>query len=104
MSDSKQRKQHLEKLLVLIEECSTMSDSNFDKLHSLLQNECIVEEGRLNNPKKNPYLHNLRTTVEKQASDYKEAELNIKHIEYFRFLKSFKEDVEDELTRINKYA
>lgn len=104
MENANDRKQHLQNLLTLLEECSTFIDSNFTILYNQLQEEVARETKRLNDRKKNPYLHNLKTTLEKQVADYTEAIPDFKHAEYFRFIKSFKEDVKDELERIVKFG
>lgn len=104
MKDTNERKQYLENLLLLIENYGTYSDNNFQELYNKVQLEFTKEEERLNSSKKNAYLYNLKQTLEKQVADYKEAEPNFKHVEYFRFLKAFREDVQDEVDRIKKYG
>jgi hypothetical protein len=99
-----QRKDHLEILLDIIAKCDEFTDANFQMLHIKIGEEIGRETKRLNDSRKNPYLHNLKQTIEKQVVDYGEAIPNYKHVEYFRFIKAFREDVKDELARIKKYA
>jgi hypothetical protein len=104
MENVNERQQHLKDLLTLIDDSTTFIDSNFQTLHHTIQDEIDRETKRLSDVKKNTYLHNLKQTLDKQVTDYKEAIPNFKHVEYFRFLKSFREDIKDELERLSKYA
>jgi hypothetical protein len=99
-----ERKNHLESLLDIVAKCDEFTDANFQMLYGRLEEEVERETKRLNDTRKNVYLHNLKQTLEKQVIDYREAIPNYKHVEYFRFMKAFREDIKDELTRMKKYA
>jgi hypothetical protein len=99
-----ERKNHLENLLEIITKCDEFTDANFQMLQGKVEEELARETKRLPDVRKNPYLHNLKNTIEKQVIDYNEAIPNYKHVEYFRFIKAFRENIKDELTRMKKYA
>lgn len=104
MEKVNERKNHLESLLDIITKCDEFTDANFQMLHGKVEEEISRETKRLHDTRKNPYLHNLKQTLEKQVVDYNEAIPNYKHVEYFRFIKAFREDIKDELIRMKKYA
>ncbi len=103
METGNERKKNLNDLLLLIERCAAYEEVHFDKLHEKLQDQLKQEISRTNG-KRNTYLDNLQQTLDKQVADYKEAEPNFKQVEYFRFLKALREDIKDELERIEKYG
>src|SRR5689334_22629757 len=103
MESGTERKQILKDLLLLIENCSQYDDNNFHKLHKEIQAQISSEKIRTQG-KRNSYLDNLQQTLDKQVVDYTEAEPNFKQVEYFRFLKAFREDIKDELERLEKYG
>ena len=97
------RIEHLEKLLGYVEERSKYTDYNFDQLYIKLKDEIDLEHLRLDDLKKNPYLNNLRQTIEKQIMSFKEADKNEKAREFKEFIQAFIGDIERELSRM-KYS
>lgn len=94
------KKQHLEELYQLLRD--TEKEYYFDNIYDLLQSEIQNEQER--DISKNPYLHNLNITKDKQAESYKRALMtNPKgnHYELFSdFIRHFKNDVHDEIMRL----
>lgn len=94
------RKEHLERLLGYIDDRSRFTLYNFELLLTKLKDEASKEIKRLDDPKKNHYLNNLQQTIDKQADDFKTAKEKDRPTEYSYFIEAFKQDIDEELTRI----
>ena len=94
------KRERLEKLLVYIDERSRFTPYNFELLLTKLKDEINNETNRLDDIRKNHYLNNLRQTINKQADDFKNAKEKDRPTEYSYFIEAFKQDIDEELTRI----
>jgi hypothetical protein len=100
--DNVLRIEHFEKLLGYVEERSRYTDDNFDLLYRKLKDELNQEYLRLDDPRKNLYLNNLKQTIVKQAQSFQEAKQKDKSRDFEEFVQALMQDIQDELTRTKR--
>lgn len=66
---------------------------NWKELHAKLQDEYRIEWARASDLKQNPYLNNLRQTMEKQVNEYLHASKRDKAAKLRSVFQAFEEDV-----------
>lgn len=102
----KERLERLRKVLSKIERLGN-DEQNFDELENLRKEEYRLEGGETAEYVMNNYRHNLEQTGWKQAESYKNAQRKktVKGApsEYADYIRNFKQDVEDELYRVQTF-
>lgn len=74
-----------------------IEDHNYswERLHAKLREEYNIERARLDDMNLNPYLNNLRQTIEKQATEYLNAPKKQKASAFRLFVEAFQQDVRE---------
>lgn len=88
-------KERLQVVKQFITDHGDYNENNWKLLYAKVQEEYNIEWLRMDDMNLNPYLNNLRQTIEKQANEYLHAPKTKKATAYKLFIDHFEQDVQE---------